>query len=297
MASLTLQQIAEHTYLIPAPANIGVYVTDNQAILIDSGNDKDAGRQILKLLTAQGWQLTLIINTHSNADHIGGNAFLQQKTDCRIAATPLEAAFIQHPILEPAFLFGGFPIKEMLNKFLLAQASCVTNLLPAAGPIFETGLEAIPLPGHYFQMIGVKTPDDVVFLADSIFAEAILRKYHLVYLYDLEAQFETLASLRTLPATYYVPSHGDLCQDIQALVEANFKKTQEILAFIAACCQAPQTIEEILAQVCAHYQITLNPNQYVLVGSTVKSYLAYLLAQGTLGTRFADGKLFWQRRA
>ncbi len=37
MASLHLQQITERTYLIPSPANIGVYVNDHRAILIDSG--------------------------------------------------------------------------------------------------------------------------------------------------------------------------------------------------------------------------------------------------------------------
>jgi glyoxylase-like metal-dependent hydrolase (beta-lactamase superfamily II) len=295
MASLTLQQIAEHTYLIPAPTNIGVYVNDHQAILIDSGNDKEAGRQIFKLLTAQDWQLALIINTHSNADHIGGNAFLQNKTNCRIAATQMEAAFINHPILEPAFLFGGFPMSDLQNKFLVAQPSRVTDVIPASGAILETGLEAIALPGHYFEMIGIKTPDDVLFLADSVFSETILNKYHLVFLYDIQAQFETLERLKTLQAKYYVPSHGNLCTEIQSLAESNRRKSQEILAFIATCCAEPHIFEDILALICARYQIALNANQYVLVGSTVKSYLAYLLAQGKLTTRFTDGKMFWQR--
>ena len=162
MANLTLEHIANNTYFIPAPTNIGVYIKDNRAILIDSGNDHEAGRQILKILKEHNWTLDLVINTHSNADHIGGNAFLQQKTQCRIATTPLEAAFIQHPLLEPAFLFGGFPTNTMCNKFLVAKPSIVTDLIPAAGPILETGLEAIPLPGHYFEMIGVKTPDDPI---------------------------------------------------------------------------------------------------------------------------------------
>ncbi|MHB8766852.1 MAG: hypothetical protein ACYDA8_21285 [Deferrisomatales bacterium] len=35
----------------------------------------------------------------------------------------------------------------------------------------------MPLPGHYFGMIGVRTPDDVLFLADSLFSAAILAEY------------------------------------------------------------------------------------------------------------------------
>jgi len=121
--ALNLQKIASNTYLIPAPANIGVYVQDEQAILIDSGNDKEAGRQILKLLNEKNWKVKLIINTHSNADHIGGNAFIQNKTECLIAATRIEAAFIQDPILEPSFLYGGFPNARLTNKFLMAHPS------------------------------------------------------------------------------------------------------------------------------------------------------------------------------
>jgi glyoxylase-like metal-dependent hydrolase (beta-lactamase superfamily II) len=298
MASLTLQQITGNTYLIPAPANIGVYVTnDKQAILIDSGNDQEAGRQILKLLNAQGWTLTLIINTHSNADHVGGNAFLQQKTQCRIAAARAEAAFIQDPLLEPAFLFGGFPTPTMRNKFLVAKPSTVTDVIPAAGPILNTGLEAMPLPGHYFEMIGVRTPDDVVFLADSLFSEQIIRKYHLFFLYDIQGHFETLAQLATLKAATYIPSHSAPTTDLTALLEANTGSIQASLTLVYDYCREPQTFEAILAYLCQTYQIHLDANQFVLVGSTLKSYLSYLVAQQRMQITFAEGKMWWQATA
>ena len=60
-----LVQVAENTYYINSPSKIGVYrVSDDDVWLIDSGNDKDAGRKIQKILDAQGWKLTAIINTH-----------------------------------------------------------------------------------------------------------------------------------------------------------------------------------------------------------------------------------------
>lgn len=46
------------------------------------------------------------------------------------------------------------------------------------------GLELIELPGHNFHMVGVRTDDDVVFLADSIFSMHMLRKYHINFMFD-----------------------------------------------------------------------------------------------------------------
>ena len=294
MASLTLQQVSQDTYIIPAPANIGIYVKDKQATLIDSGNDKEAGRQILKLLKANNWTLDLIINTHSHADHIGGNAFLQKKTGCRIAATSLETAFIQHPVLEPAFLFGGFPIQSMKNKFLMAKPSHVTDIISSSGLILETGLTAFPLPGHCFEMIGIHTPDDVLFLADCVFSEEIIMKYHLFFLYDIQKHIETLQAVSGMTAAHYVACHAKPMTEIERLVSINTEKLREILTFIHSCCQEPASLEEILRQVCQTYHIELNANQYVLVLSTLKSYLAYLVDKQCVTPIFSEGKLFWK---
>lgn len=74
-----LCQVGENTYYINYPVKVGVYrANENEVYLIDSGNDKNAGRRIMKkVLDENKWKLKGIINTHSNADHIGGNAYLQ----------------------------------------------------------------------------------------------------------------------------------------------------------------------------------------------------------------------------
>ena len=192
MPSLNLVQLADSTFFIPSPSNVGIYVVDGKAVLIDSGSDKEAGRQILRILREMNWELSLIVNTHSNADHIGGNEFLQKRTECRIAATAMEAALTENPILESTILTGGYPNKRLRNKFLLAKPSKVTDTIPNSGPVLDTSLLSVPLPGHFLDMIAVQTPDNVLFTADSIISEEILSKYHIHFLYDVKAHFETL---------------------------------------------------------------------------------------------------------
>ena len=48
-------------------------------MLIDTGLDNSAARNILKELEEAGPTPTVIVNTHSHADHIGGNHFIQKE--------------------------------------------------------------------------------------------------------------------------------------------------------------------------------------------------------------------------
>lgn len=161
-----LTQVVGNSYYIQSPAKIGlVRLNDADVCLIDSGNDKEAGRKVRQILDANGWHLTAIYNTHSNADHIGGNQYLQKQTGCKIYAPGIECAFTRHPVLEPSFLYGGYPPKELQHKFLMAKPSDAQELTPACLP---EGFELLQLPGHFFDMVGFRTPDDVVYLADCL---------------------------------------------------------------------------------------------------------------------------------
>ena len=127
--------ITERCWYIESPAKIGLVQLDgDQVCLIDSGNDKDAGRKIRQHMDRNGWKLTAIYNTHSNADHLGGNQYLQRQTGCRIYAPGIELAFTRTPVLEPSFLYGGYPPKDLRHKFLLAQPSEAEPLTPEVLP-------------------------------------------------------------------------------------------------------------------------------------------------------------------
>ncbi len=107
-----LNQVGANSYYVQSPAKIGlVKLNDTDVCLIDSGSDKDAGRKVRQILEANGWRLTAIYNTHSNADHIGGNKYLQNQTGCKIYAPGIECDFTNHTLLEPSFFVWRVPSK------------------------------------------------------------------------------------------------------------------------------------------------------------------------------------------
>ena len=288
-----LIQVAPHTYYIQSPAKIGVVETSNgHVVLIDSGHDKEAGRKVRQHLDRQGWTLDAIYNTHSNADHIGGNAYLAKQTGCALYAPGIEAAFTQHPILEPALLYGGYPMKALRHKFLLAQESDAQLLTPEHLP---AGFELIPLPGHFFDMVGLRTPDDVVFLADCLSSQATLDKYQISYVYDVAAYLDTLERIKEMHATLFVPAHANATEDIAPLAQYNIDKVNEIAAHILDFCAAPHTFEEVLQHLFTSYDLAMTFEQYALVGSTVRNYLSWLLDSERLSATFTDNRLLCQR--
>lgn len=287
-----LNQAAPRTYYIQCPAKIGIWkLNDTDVVLIDSGNDKDAGRKVHKLLGAQSWRLACILNTHANADHNGGNALLQQRLGAPALAPGIDAAITSHPILEPAFLYGGYPCRALRNKFLLAQPS---KCDPLTAENLPEGLEMLPLPGHFFDMCGFRTADGVWFLADCLSGANIVEKYHVNFIYDVAAYLDTLDKVCRLDGELFIPAHAEPVKDIRPLAELNRAKVLEICGLILEACREPLCSEDILQKVFQHYQLTMDFNQYVLVGSTVRSYLSYLLDSGQLSAEFADGKLLWR---
>ena len=285
-----LIQAAEHTYYIESPAKIGLVQTGDTVALIDSGSDKEAGRKVRQHLDARGLKLSAIYNTHSNADHIGGNQYLQRQTGCAVYAPGVEAAFTRDPILEPSFLYGGCPPKPLRHKFLLAQPSDVQALDPKACP-----LEVIPLPGHFFDMVGYRTEDDVVFLADCLSSRETLEKYRVSFLYDVAAYLDTLDRVAAMEAALFVPAHAAATEDIAPLARYNRDQVYAVAEDLLDLLAEPLVFEEVLRRLFQRYHLTMDFQQYVLVGSTVKSYLAWLLDGSRVTAAFDDCRLLWRK--
>ena len=286
-----LHQITDSCYYIQSPAKIGlVKIEGDDVCLIDSGNDKDAGRKVRQILDANGWRLRAIYNTHSNADHIGGNQYLQTQTGCDIFAPGIERDFTAHPVLEPSFLYGGFPPQSLRHKFLMAQKSEADALTPEAMP---KNLSILPLPGHFFDMVGYQSADGAVFLADCLSSRETLEKYQITFVYDVAAYLATLETVKTLDGKIFVPAHAEITGDIAPLAQRNIEQVRKIAETILNICAAPATFETVLQRLFDSFGLTMNFEQYVLTGSTVRSYLAWLSDTGRVEYAFDHSRMLW----
>ena len=288
-----LYQAGERSWYIDCPAKIGIYqASDSEVYLIDSGSDKDAGRKVKKLLDEKGWTLKGIINTHSNADHIGGNQYLQKQYGCKIFAPGIEATFTNFPVLEPSFLYGGYPPKALRHKFLMAAESQCVDI---SDPDFPAELTVIALPGHFFQMIGILAPDGTAFMADCVSSAETLEKYKVSFVYDVAEYLNTLDYVEKLEAKLFVPAHTGVCESMAELAEINRRCVHEIAEKILEICVEKLDFEEILKRIFDAYGLKMNFQQYVLVGSSIRSYLAWLLDNGRVEALFEDNRLLWRR--
>lgn len=289
-----LHQVSENCFYIQSPAKIGlIKLNETDVCLIDSGSDKEAGKKVRQILEANGWTLKAIYNTHSNADHIGGNKYLQSQTGCKIYVPSIESAFTKYPVLEPSFLYGGFPFKDLKHKFLMAQESDAEILTQDALP---ENISTIDLKGHFFNMLGFKHSDGVIYLADCLSSKTILDKYKITFIYDVKSYLETLEKLKQTEGRIFIPSHSDAAENIKDLAQYNIDSVNEIADFIVKLLNEQMTFERLLKTLFDYYKLQMTPEQYVLVGSTVRSYLSYLKDDGKIEFLFIENEMLWRAR-
>ena len=145
-------------------------------------------------------------------------------------------------------------------------------------------------------MVGFRTADGVVYLADALSSKETLDKYAVSFVYDVGAYLETLRTLKTLDAALFVPSHAAPTEDIAPLARYNIEKVFEIAERILRICEFPMSFEAILMKLCEYYSITMTHEQYVLVGSTLRSYLSWLKGDGRLIAAFIGNLPCYQTR-
>ena len=292
---MELIQLGENSWYIPGRVNVGYYEESGKGYLIDTGLDDEYGRKLLRTIERRSVPLAAIINTHSNADHTGGNSFIQKRTGCKVWTTRFETLITEAPSIAPMFLWGAFPFSEIRNKFLEAKPS-KAEVIPNEGVIMDTGLTAISLPGHFLDMIGVLTPDNVFFTADSLFDPSVIKKYFFVVMLDVASAYNTFDLIEKSGAQWFVPCHSEPVKDVKPLVEANRNALRNLSEEVLAACGQGCSREEILTELAEKHGIEMDASHFLLNLSSVASHLTWLSEKG-LAELFMDGfRMLWRQK-
>ena len=282
-----LHHLKGNTYYIDAPTNIGLYKLNEKDIcLIDCGT-KDDGVIIYELITKYGFNLKYIILTHSHADHSGGSMYLCEKTGCRIIASKVERAFLSDNKLDIGFLYGGYPLDEYDNRLMHTDDQ---NEILSLSSIPE-GLSSINLPGHHYKMIGIKTSDDVYFVADTLGSIDLVGKQRILLIYDVEGYLNSLDYVESLNGNIIVPAHSAVTTNIKDLVTFNRNQIYENINNILSYLNEERTVEDVVAYIFDIYELKISYNKYMLITSTIRSYLSYLSNSGRIKNYFKNNKL------
>ncbi len=281
----TFNEVSRDVFLYRAHCNSIVYrYDDNKVAVIDTGIDKGHAKKLLDAISAHGFEITHILNTHYHADHTGGNKYLSEKSGAAVYLNGIEGDIIKNPILNLRLLTGGMPQKSQLNKFFLSDgAERFTTELP-------TGIIRHSFPGHSLDMAVFELPGSVFCLGDLYVEERVASKYKVIHLCDIKSHLESLNRAKELSGNIFIPSHGDMVSDINSVVDANIKSVEEIIDTIKSICQNAINIDEILKQLFDKYSLSLEVLQYSTCMTTLRSYLSYLTDKGEITCNYEDNK-------
>jgi len=274
-----LKRITDNVLLIPGRTNIGVIIVDErECIVVDSGIDDDSGRKIINTLVKSGFKIRALVNTHSHADHIGGNAFMHKRLGINIYAPHAERPFIENPILEPLYLYGAYPPRELRSKLYCAKPSPTKDIDELLN---EVSFEVIELPGHSLGMVSLGM-GKVLIIADTLFPKEVLSKYIVPYHLNVSEAVKSIERIKELSTEYevFIPSHGNVLNRVELLklIDENLGMIRlirnEIVNLLEGC---TLTLNELLNRLIVRLNIkVLSLGQYMLLRSAINSYLTWL---------------------
>lgn len=294
-----LTEVSGNSYALDDHLTLGVYIDEEtrQVTLIDSGIDESKIRMVEKSLIFRArvnsladdaYTIAAIINTHSHADHCGGNEYVQRiNPDVRIFSTGFEKVFIERPELEPlAFNCCAEPHKELKIKHLEAKPSTVTDEIPYEdGEIDILGcpFQIMTLPGHTPGMIAVISPDGVLYSGDSIFGPGTFDKHGVLFYTNIEDTFTSfdkiIAATTDGSLNGFVFYHGGVANvaDIPGIVDEHKAKVNDAIEFVHGLLREDRcTQDDLVSAVTTQFGIPQTVTQHALTTTCVKAYLTHL---------------------
>ena len=283
-----LHHLKGDTYYIDGPTNCGVYkINDkNEVLLFDCGTEEDAPH-IYETLKNNNMKITHLVFSHCHSDHSQGCKYIYNMTHCKMIASKVERGFFRDPKLDIGFLYGGYPLDEYDGKLMHVD---MNDEIYAMDEIPD-GVSWFHLPGHHWGMVGIKTKDDVYFVADTLGSIDLVERAHILLIYDVKGYLDSLDFVESLDGLMVVPSHAKATTNIKPIVEFNRNQIYKIIDLLLDYLKEEHNCTECCSYIFDYFKLRITYNKYMLILSTIRSYLSYLSNSKRIRNYFKDNRL------
>ncbi|WP_373844636.1 MBL fold metallo-hydrolase [Clostridium sp.] len=296
---MIIKKVKGNTYCIDTGMTyIPFYkINDREIIMLDSGLAGEETKGIEKLLEVHSLKLVAIICSHAHVDHVGNNMYFKKKYNC-IIAMPEYEAFICSSIDNLKFYYGYQTLSDIKENF--GNMVCKTDIIISGNQeyiyIYGIKFKIIPTPGHSPAHICIVTPDNVIYLGDSIISYEVMEGAKLPYTYTISKDLKSKGKIYNFKYEKYIVAHKGIYNNVMKLVEDNINFYRNIAAKIYNVIDGSITMEDIVKNTIKNFHISISGIcKYIIMERIVRSYIEYLDEMKMIKLNIEDGLIKYSK--
>ena len=289
-----LVQVKDNTWcIVLGYVRIPVYRLDEtRAIMIDSGLPQ-SWESILELLEREKLEIVAVLTSHAHPDHVGNHKNLRERFGAEIYMSRFSAAVYNNPMNQSALSIGISGYRKYHKTLGTAFDADVlfdwdVKQLEVEGVTF--GIEQ--LPGHAAEHIGIVTPDNVIYLGDTMLDEKMVQHLRLPYCTCLEPYLESLEHIMNMQYDKYILAHNAVYDEIYEIAKLNRDNMLQKADMIEALCDEYITMDGMVKKLLLQTGGDLD-NKRTVSGTryNLSIFVTYLEDFDRLENRAHDGAL------
>ncbi len=297
---LRLEQVKGNTWcIVLGYIRLPIYRLDeNRAIMIDSGLPQ-SWEPLLAFLEQEKLEIVAVLTSHGHPDHVGNHLNLRNRFGTEIYMSRFSAAIYDNAMNQSAISIGitGYrKYKKTLGRTFDADVIFDWDVKSIEVEGVTFGLEQ--LPGHAAEHIGIVTPDNVIYLGDTVLDEHMVQNIRLPFCTCLEPDLESLEKIMQMQYDKYIIAHNGVYDSIYELAKLNRDNMLKKADMIESLCDDYITIDGIVKKLLLQTGGELD-NMRTVSGTryNLSIFVSYLLDLGRLSCRAHDGALEYIRAA
>lgn len=241
-------------------------LSEHEAVLIDSGSSKIAKQtinpELKRILRKHRFRLSAIVNTHSHADHSGGDGLLRPAWHSSVLVHQSESRYVSNRTRAVREHFANRLYRpsslemDELKVDFGASVKVDQELRDSSNVRFGSCvLRVLHTPGHSKGSISLYEPETrSLFLGDSIQGSGVKANFPTLPIYDdVDAYLKSLEKLRELKVGTAYLGHPFLptrkaklqTQEYRAFIDRSKETVKQLEATIRACAHEGQNVVKI----------------------------------------------------